>query len=99
MVARKDRQLAKKFFAFRLGSVALALVCLALIGADPGGKWDQPVNCDGARKNLPPYPERVKAFRYDTKPPIVEVTINSNDGTLMVQTIEFDRGDGLKCSG
>ena len=42
----------------------------------------------------------MKTFRYSAKSPIaVDVLSNSDDGSLMVQTIEFDVGGGLKCSG
>jgi uncharacterized protein len=45
------------------------------------------------------YSELVKAFRYDSKTPVaVDVLSNSDDGNLMVQTIEFDAGGGQKCS-
>ena len=40
------------------------------------------------------------AFQYDAKArQAVDILSTSDDGDLAVKTIEFDAGDGLKCSG
>jgi hypothetical protein len=63
-------------------------------------EWEQPQDCSAARKKLTPYSELATAFQYDTKAPLaVDALSTSDDGNLTVQTIEFDAGDGLKCSG
>jgi Prolyl oligopeptidase family len=80
--------------------IALALTSLALVAADSANKWEQPRDCGAARENLPPYSQLVKAFRYDTKTPLaVDVISTSDDGNLVAQTIEFNVGKGLRCSG
>lgn len=82
-----------------VGTAVLSLASLALIAAASGDKWERPADCNAARKNLPPYSELVKTFPYDTKAPVaVDVMSDTDDGSLKVQTIEFDAGGGLKCS-
>lgn len=83
----------------KIGAATLALAALALIGADPGNKWEQPADCSAARQNLPPYSQLAKIFHYKPQiPPVANVLSTSDDGTLTVQTIEFDADHGLKCS-
>ncbi len=87
------------FLACRSQLIFLALAGLALVAADSSNKWEQPADCHAARKNLPPYSELVKTFRYDSSKPIaVNVISDSDDGILTAQTIEFDAGGGQKCS-
>jgi uncharacterized protein len=82
-----------------VGKALLSFACVALIAADPGNKWEQPADCTSARKNLPPYSELVKAFRYDERAPVaVDLISNVDEGGLRIQTIEFEIGSGSKCS-
>jgi cephalosporin-C deacetylase-like acetyl esterase len=86
------------FFDYRLRRLLLALLCVTLVAADASKKWEQPVDCSSARKNLPPYSELVKAFRYVKVPIAVNVMSDSDDGVLRAQTIEFEADHGQTCS-
>jgi hypothetical protein len=83
----------------RILAALLSVVCLALIAADSGNKWEQPADCSSARKDIPPYSQLAKIFRYDAKVTLpTNVLSTSDDGALTVQTIEFDTGNSAKCS-
>lgn len=83
-----------------IGNALLVLMLVALIAADPSNKWEQPQDCSAARKNIPSYSELIKAFQYDSKTPVaIDMVSSADDGNLVVQTIEFDAGNGLRCSG
>jgi uncharacterized protein len=82
-----------------VSKAVLSLAGVALIAADPANKWEQPADCGSARKNLPPYSELVKAFRYDERAPVaVDVISNVDEGGLRIQTFEFEIDAGVKCS-
>jgi cephalosporin-C deacetylase-like acetyl esterase len=99
MVLETIRALSLRSLAILICRTLLLIASLALVAADPENKWEQPVNCSAARKNLPLYSQLVKLFQYHPQiPEAANVLSTSNDGDLTVQTIEFDFDHGLKCS-